>query len=90
MITNIAEAAVEIAAKGARMWFEQNRTEPVSLDAFVECIKANVKLYLPAALKDAKEALDANMPDAAEQTFKASMILAGIEAAKESAACPVR
>ena len=32
------------------------------------------------ALKDAKEALDCHMDQAAEATFKSSMILAGVEA----------
>lgn len=88
MINTLAETAVKIAANAAREWFIKHETKPVSLDAFCDCIKTNVKLHLPAALKDAKEAFDANMPKIAEQTFAAAMMIAGIEAAKESAACP--
>lgn len=52
-----------------------------------EFIKAELKTGLPAALDDAKEALDANMSAVAEQTFVASITICGIDAAKAWLAC---
>lgn len=48
-------------------------------------VKRHAKEALPAALADAKEALDAGMTEAAIATLTASMRIAGIKAAKEIA-----
>jgi hypothetical protein len=82
---NLGEIAVKTAAESAVVWMNQNNAKPESTDSFCESIKAMVKIRLPEALKDAKDAFDANMGACAEQTFIASMRLAGIEAAKECA-----
>ncbi len=84
-INTLGETAVKIAANAAHAWFAQHSAKPVSLDAFCECLKANVKVYLPGALRDAREALEAGMYEVGQQTFAASMALAGIDAAKECA-----
>ena len=54
------------------------------LDALVARIRSWIKIKLPEALRDAQQALDANMPQIAAAAFLASMRLAGIEAAKEA------
>ena len=75
--------ATRIAAESARRYLVAHKliARPYALTA---CLASWVKLQLPIALKDAKEALDCGMGKAAEATFAASMILAGIEAAKEA------
>ena len=73
--------ATQIAAEGARRYLAAHnlRTDTGTLARFLAFW---VKQQLPAALADAKKALDCGMDKAAESTFAASMILAGIEAAK--------
>jgi len=46
------------------------------------CIRQHAKARISEALRDAREALDVHMPEAAELTFFASMSLAGVEGAK--------
>jgi len=53
------------------------------LDVLHERLKENVKIRLPEALADAKEALDGGMAQIAEVTFALTMALAGIDPAKE-------
>lgn len=43
----------------------------------------HIKAAYDGAIHDAQEALDCGMKEAAVMTFKASMVQAGIEAAKE-------
>ena len=52
--------------------------------ALVACLTSWVQTKFPEAMKDARTALDCGMKQVAEQTFAASMALAGVEAAKES------
>lgn len=81
--SGLAQAAVSIAARGAAQWFithpEAGAVDEATLVAYV---REAVRRSLPAALRDAKDAIEARMPQVAEQTFAASMVLAGIEAAK--------
>lgn len=79
----LAEAACSIAQRGA---VEYLHAHSLKADAYTlaECLKAHVKSALPGALHDAKQALDCNMGQAAQQAFAADMVLAGIEAAKEA------
>lgn len=74
-----AETAMRAAAEYLRAHSLQADTR-----ALCECIRSWIKIKLPEALRDAKEALDAGMGQVAETTFRASMALAGIEAAKEA------
>lgn len=80
----LADAALRIAARGAREYMHQRNLDanPATL---IECIRACVKLHLPGALNDAREALACNMGQVAEATFAAAMLQAGIDAAKECA-----
>lgn len=83
----LADAAVMIAAQGARQYLDVHRlkADPAALTA---CLKSWVKAKFPEALNDAKAAISAGMAQMAEATFAATMKLAGIEAAKEAARPP--
>jgi len=83
----LADAAVVIAARGARQYLDVHKlkADPAALTA---CLKSWVKIKFPEALNDAKAAISAGMHAVAEQTFAATMRLAGIEAAKEAARAP--
>lgn len=82
-IETLGEAAVTIVAKSAVTWMNANGMKPISDEAFFECVKSMTKIRLPEALADAREAFAANMDAIAIETFRVSMSLAGIEAAKE-------
>jgi hypothetical protein len=81
---SLADAAVMMAARAARQYLDVHK---LSADpgALTSCLKSWVKIKFPEALKDAKDAIAAGMHAVAEQTFAATMRLAGIEAAKEAA-----
>ena len=83
----LINAAARIAANGATHYLQVNRltADPSALAA---CLRSWVKIQLPNALHDAREALDCHMNQVAEATFAASMIQAGIEAAKEASNPP--
>lgn len=80
----LADAALRIAARGAKEFMHQRNLD-ADPAALIECIRACVKLHLPAALEDARQALACNMGQVAEATFATSMLQAGIDAAKECA-----
>lgn len=84
----LARAAIQIAFRGAG---EYCRAHNLSVDpaALRESIKKWVGRSIDSALDDAKQALDCNMGAVAEQTFAASMMQAGIEAAKEVSGDPL-
>ncbi|MGH8897007.1 MAG: hypothetical protein ACRDZ4_08310 [Egibacteraceae bacterium] len=79
----LAQAAAQIAMRGAREYLNRHslKADPAALS---ETLRSWVKIKLPEALKDAKDAIEAGMHQIAEQTFAASMFQAGIEAAKEA------
>ncbi len=52
--------------------------------ALLACCKSWLKIKLPEAMRDAKEAMDCGMNQAAEMTFKVTLAQGGIEAAKEA------
>lgn len=80
--SELVKVACTMAQKGAVEYLRANKltAAPATL---AECLTSAVKRYLPSAIRDAQEAMEAHMPKAAEQTFAASMVLAGIDAAKE-------
>jgi hypothetical protein len=80
----LASAALGSAYRGARAYLQRNVLGVVSEDALCACVKSHVKAALEGAWNDAKAALDAGMTEIAVETFAASMVLAGIEAAKEA------
>jgi len=79
----LASVAVSTALKSAIRYMDVHNLDAVP-EALSACIRSWVKIKLPEALRDAKQALDANMGNAAKQTFLLSMAQAGIEAAKEA------
>jgi hypothetical protein len=78
----IAQAASRIACHGASEYLLAHKLKADD-HALSECINAWVKIKFPEAMQDAKDAIDCGMTQAAIATFNASMICAGIEAAKE-------
>jgi len=81
-LDTLGEVAVNMAAVAARTYYRANGLTYDSMDHFCSVIKTEVVAHLEKALADAKDALDANMPQIAEATFKAEMMLAGIATAK--------
>jgi hypothetical protein len=79
----LAEAAVTIAQAGAVDYLNRNKLK-ANPEALKECLKSWINLKLPEALHDAKEAFECGMTQIGVTTFKASMLSAGIEAAKEA------
>ena len=84
-IDNLGTFAANVTLKAAVEYIRANNLKVLDYVAATECIKSYCKTWLPIALKDAKAALDCNMGQVAEATFKATMAQAGIEAAKEFA-----
>lgn len=79
---NLADAAVMIAARGAAEYIRKHWHGLPPQSDLLPLLKEEVKAAIPQALDDAKQALEAHMTEAAEQTFAASMVIAGIAAAK--------
>jgi hypothetical protein len=82
-VDSLGQLAADTAMKAAVHYIKFHGLK-VDTDTLVETLRANCKIQLPVALRDAKEALDANMEAVAEQTFIATMVLAGHDAAKEA------
>ena len=82
--TTLADVALQIVTLSAREYLSQHNLV-ASKEALTACVVSWTKIKLPEALRDAKEALASPLTERyAEATFKASMVLAGIEAAKEA------
>ena len=82
-LSSLAQVATDTAILAAATYLRKHglQAPPEVLSSF---LMDWIKIKLPEALRDAKEAIDAGMAEAAQQTFLASMMQAGIEAAKES------
>lgn len=83
-VSGLAMMACRCATTAALAYIRQHQLHLDDCGPLNACIAAHVKAAMPAALHDAKEAIDCGMRDVAEHTFAASMALAGIEAAKEA------
>ena len=79
----VAELAQQCAVIGATRYLQANglKADP---SALADCLMSWIKAKLPEALHDAREAYEANMAQVGETTFRATMMQAGIEAAKEA------
>jgi hypothetical protein len=88
MVTDLLDYAFPVALLAAREYLAVHalQAHPQTL---ANSLKASIEAAFPAAIQDAKQAFDAGMGEIAIQTFKASMALAGIDAAKE-AGFPIR
>lgn len=90
-IDNLGTLAAEIAMRAAVNFLKQNcpmlmgtaKLSDDEIGALLNLIKQHAKAAVVEALADAKKAVEAGMLAAAEQTFKATMALAGIKAAKQ-------
>lgn len=80
---DLGTVAAQIAMKSAVQYLTVHKlkADPAAL---AECLKSWCKIQLPAALHDAREAMNCGMSQIAEATFAATMSIAGIEAAKEA------
>lgn len=82
-IETLGERTFEIATLAAMRYLETHGLT-ASPDALASCLTSWVRAKLPEALRDAREAVDAGMSEYADLTYKATIVLAGIEAAKEA------
>ncbi len=78
----VAQAGCRLAERGAVEYLNAHklRADP---SALAECLRSWCKIKFPEAMRDAKEAIDCGMGQVAQATFGATMLQAGIEAAKE-------
>lgn len=83
----LVNAATTIALRAAREWMDARgvKIPEGGWPDFADCLRANLKIRLPEALRDAREAMECGMTQVAETTFAASIAIAGIDAAKEVA-----
>ena len=84
MANELADVAVRVAIRGAKEYLTSHGLTADTASLALS-LKAMVKMRFPEAVRDASAAFDAGMIKAGEATFIASMVLAGIDAAKESA-----
>lgn len=86
-IDSLGRAAVSIAMTAAVAYaLRQGLTRDQLRDAVDDLtayLRKHVHQALDQALEDARQALEANMPNQAEATFQASMALAGVAALNE-------
>ena len=83
-VVALGNAVVACVLAGGREYLRTHNLT-ADADALAAACRSWAKIKLPEALRDAKEAMDCGMSQVAEQTFKATMFQAGIEAAKEVA-----
>jgi len=84
-IDSLGSLAVDLCTQSAVLYVRANNLKVLDYEAATEVLKDYCKTWLPQALNDAKEAFDCGMSQVGEETFKATMRQAGIEAAKEFA-----
>ena len=82
-IETLGERTFEIATQAAMQYLETHNLS-ADPDALAPCLASWVRAKLPEAMRGAKEALDAGLTEYAELTYEATIVLAGIEAAKEA------
>src|SRR5438034_1295238 len=80
---NLGTVCVKIGYIAARAYLDRHGLK-ADEDALIACVKSHCKAVVRQAADDAREAFACGMDKIAEETFKASMILAGVEAAKEA------
>ncbi len=87
--TNLGEFAINTVVRAGTDWFIVNGHKNLvsnltddQLNSLLAVYKDFYKKNLETALADAKDALVCGMTDVAEQTFRATMIIAGTQAAK--------
>jgi hypothetical protein len=81
--TGLAHDALGCAWAAAEAYFRAHSKVNVKRDELAAAVRVHVAAAMGGALADARAAIDAFMPEVAVETFRASMALAGITAAKE-------
>lgn len=79
---DMAQVAQRIALRGATEYLNAHKLT-ASNEALSACVHSWVKIKFPEAMEDARQAIDCGMVQVAQTTFAATLIQAGIEAAKE-------
>jgi hypothetical protein len=82
---SLTRAAAGIAMRAAATYLDKHGLK-VADALIVEQLRATIPARFREAIADAREAIDLGMTAVGEETFAASMVLAGIDAAKEAAA----
>jgi hypothetical protein len=78
----LALTAAKIMMRACADYVRANDIQNPDLDALTAALKARGGKALEQALADAKEAADLGMTQVAQDTFTATLVLAGIEAAQ--------
>lgn len=81
-INQLGTVAAEVMMRAFADYARSHAITITDYDAACELLRSRVRVYLPIALADAKEAMDCGMTQVAEATFKATLMQAGIEAAQ--------
>lgn len=79
----MGDAIAVIAVRGAQEYLHVHNLQ-CDTSRLAECVSRHCQLQLKQALANAKVAFDCGMEQVGMATFKASMIQAGIDAAKEA------
>ena len=82
-MNELEKAGLTIVRTAAERYLAQKHLVADST-ALAACCQSWLKIKLPQALADAREAFAAHMNQIGVQTFTTTLILAGIEAAKET------
>lgn len=83
-VQTLGAMASDCAIKAAFAYLERHGQMTLeNCDKLSDSLRRLCRAALPIALQDAKEALDCGMRETAIATFKATMMQAGIAAAKE-------
>lgn len=84
-IDSLGSRAAEMAMQGAADYIRRQglTSAQIDVDALIKALKRIAPAAALRAMDDAREAWAANMPQVAQATFAATMMAAGIEAAKE-------
>jgi hypothetical protein len=78
----LADFAFRSAARAAADFLERNQLV-ADVDTLAQALKRHCKSNMRSAVNDACDAFDCGMTMVGEATFRASMALAGVAAAKE-------
>ena len=79
----LVRIAADTAMRAAADYCRLNSVKVMDFEAATQILRAEVKVAMNEALDDAKKAVSAHMSQVAVQTFRASMMQAGIRAAKQ-------
>ena len=81
----LGTVAAEVAMRSAAAYLRKQNVDVQSInyDRLTETLRRSTKAALSQALDDAREAFECRMDAIGVQTFQASFVVAGVNAAKE-------